>query len=148
MMATSQLPPGVYEKGGRYFRDVKHRVREIEREGAKVYEVQIKPREVYLGSGARDAKLIEADRLAAKKAGLDFYHPTWGWLRHGWKRELEARENLGSGVERYPTEYVPVPAATDDIPEAASSSTVEALAEARGEAPETVMPVKGRRGNL
>ena len=142
-MIASQLPPGVYEKNGRHFRDIKRRVREVEREGAKVYEVQIVPREVFIGGHD-----VEANQKEARRRKLDYWHPRWGWLRHGWKRELESRENLGSGVERYPTEYVPVPAATDDIPEDAASSTVEALAEARGDAPEAAAPARGRRGNL
>ena len=142
-MIASQLPPGVYEKNGRYWRDVKFRAREIERDGVLVYEVQTKPREVYIGGHD-----VEANRKVAKQKRLDYWHPTWGWLRFGWKRELEAKENLGSGVERFPIEYVAVPKRDGDIPESASASTVEALAEARGEAPGAVMPVKGRRGNL
>jgi hypothetical protein len=50
---------------------------------------------------ATDPDSIEEARQKAVKAKADFYHPRWGWLRWGVKREQDHAENLGAGAIQY-----------------------------------------------
>ena len=59
---------------------------------------------------ATDPDSIEEARRKAVAAGADFYHPTWGWLRWGVKREQEHPENLGAGAAQHERRHVVVAA--------------------------------------
>jgi hypothetical protein len=60
------------------------------------YDEELVPHPVILPL-ATDPDSIEEARRKAAAAGSDFYHPRWGWLRWGVKREQDHEENLGAG---------------------------------------------------
>jgi hypothetical protein len=96
------LPPGAYERDGKYYRTVlKTGVDEIGE-----WEME-EEREVLLPIATDDESITQSRERAAAK-GLDFYDPrkrsevgyppeTIGWLDRGRKREAEWSWNLGSG---------------------------------------------------
>jgi hypothetical protein len=71
------------------------------------YEVEPAPFPVILPL-ATDPDSIEEARVKAVRAGADFYHPKWGWLRWGVKPEKDHPENLGSGAIERPRRRVVV----------------------------------------
>jgi hypothetical protein len=80
------------------------------------YEQQLIPHPVILPLATDEASIREAQQKAIN-AGADFYHPTYGWLRWGRKRERERPENLGAGSVRYETRRVSVIPDPEPAPE-------------------------------
>lgn len=82
------------------------------------YDQQLVPHPVILPLATDEASLKESQQKAIN-AGADFYHPTYGWLRWGRKREAERPENLGASTVRYETRRVvlapPEPADPVDV---------------------------------
>jgi len=67
---------------------------------------------------ATDPASIEEARAKAAASNSDFYHPRWGWLRWGVKREQEHAENLGAGAVQYTRRRVAVkPGPVDQVAE-------------------------------
>jgi len=99
------LPPGCYERDGKYYRTVlKTGVDEVGEWEAD------EEREVMLPIATDDAS-ITASRERAAKAHMDFYDPrrrsegafqpeVIGWLDRGVKREAEWSWNLGTGAKQ------------------------------------------------
>lgn len=79
------------------------------------YEVEQSPFPVILPL-ATDPDSIEEARVKAVRAGADFYHPRWGWLRWGVKPEKDHPENLGAGAIERPRQRVVVGAAAVPSP--------------------------------
>lgn len=71
------------------------------------YDEELVPFPVVLAL-ATDASSIEEARQKAVARNADFYHPKWGWLRWGKKREQEHPENLGAGAVQYERRRVTV----------------------------------------
>jgi hypothetical protein len=69
------------------------------------YDLEEVPFPVVLPLGT-DPDSIEEARQKAVRTNADFYHPRWGWLRWGVKREVDHDENLGAGAIEYPTKRV------------------------------------------
>lgn len=80
-------------------------------------------RAVYLTYDMSPQGLIKGKR-AAQVAGLDFYHPKYGWLRNGTKREVEVEENLGSGAQSFEMVYDLIEVPDEDGP----AATVQGVA--------------------
>lgn len=87
----AELPPGVYEENGRYFRDVKREspVGEPSKDGEQEFETWTKKRPVAL-------TLVEA-----KMRHWDWYHPTHGWILEGYKleKDRDAEDILADGSQ-------------------------------------------------
>lgn len=107
------LPPGAMRRpNGTVFRTVKQptgRLRPIKGPDGKptgrseiVY--RLVERDVYLTSDYSPGGLVLAKR-AAYRSQMDFYHPEYGWLRNGCKREVDVTENLGDGAQAYQMVY-------------------------------------------
>lgn len=116
-MAFGDLPDGVYQEGGKYYRKVKRLRRTVD--GG--FEYELVPRECSFPLAIDDDSVHEAREKAAQK-GLDFYDPrivegqVVGWLTNGRKRSEEWPANLGAGQVQY--ERLPVPA--EENPDAAN----------------------------
>ncbi len=107
MIDQRSLPEGVYDKDGQLWRDVpRFKGFEVGADGHEYELHDMIPRRVVLPV-ATDNESVEEGRLRAARAGHDFLHPRWGWLRAGRKREQESPENLGNGVVRYRRERRP-----------------------------------------
>lgn len=106
-MAFGDLPEGVYQEGGKYFRKLKRLKRT-----ATGFEYELVPRECSFPLAVDDESVHEAREKAARK-GVDFYDPrivdgqVVGWLSHGRKRSQEWDANLGAGQVKYEREPVP-----------------------------------------
>lgn len=81
------------------------------------YDQQLVPHPVILPLATDPASMREAQQKAVN-AGADFYHPQYGWLRWGRKRETERPENLGAGTVKYETRRVTVGNGPQPAPEA------------------------------
>lgn len=101
------LPPGAYRKGVAVFRDVlvptgrsrrNKRTHQIEGINRKI------ARPVYVTSDMSPGGLVKAKR-AAQQANMDFWHPEYGWLRHGCYREVDRPEEMGRAGERFEAVY-------------------------------------------
>ncbi|HEX6786957.1 MAG TPA: hypothetical protein VF076_07150 [Acidimicrobiales bacterium] len=89
---------------------------DAERKGLLVaYDEELIPFPVVLPLATDPDSIAEAQARARLK-GADFYHPRWGWLRWGVKREQEHEENLGSDAVRYERRRVVLTGA-DEAPE-------------------------------
>ncbi len=106
-MAFGDLPEGVYQENGKYWRKLKRLKRT---ETGFVYELV--PRECSFPLAIDDDSVHEAREKAAAR-GVDFYDPrivdgqVVGWLSHGRKRSEEWAANLGAGQVQY--DRIPVP---------------------------------------
>ncbi len=121
-MMTMTLPEGVYEKGGKLYRDAPRMAQLIVHDDGSQEEVHDWiPREVILPL-ATDSASVEQARLKAvaqseRGVPTDFLHPIHGWLRHGKKREIDDPDNLGNGQVVYRRTSTVVPVAVDAPPE-------------------------------
>lgn len=86
------------------------------------YDEQLVPHPVILPLATDEASVKEAQQKAVN-AGADFYHPTYGWLRWGRKRETERPENLGAGAATYETRRVVLAARPHAPADDASTAT-------------------------
>jgi hypothetical protein len=86
------------------------------------YDLEEVPYPVLLPLATDPDSIAEAHAKAVARRA-DFYHPKWGWLRWGVKREQEHTENLGAGAIQYshrhvrlkdPGTQVPAPPATEE----------------------------------
>jgi hypothetical protein len=116
-MAFGDLPEGVYQEGGKYWRKVKRLKRTV-----AGFEYELVPRECSFPLAIDDESVHEAREKAARN-GHDFYDPrivdgqVVGWLSHGRKRSLEWAANLGAGQVQYEREPVP----PEENPDAANA---------------------------
>ncbi len=127
MAVAEQLPPGVTERGGKFYRTTYKGGRD--ENGRFIQPVE---REVLVTS-ATDDRAIHAAREEAARKGLDFYDPRpavdpasgstvrdprtnepviIGWLDHGRKRHAEWPWNIGDDEFRENREYIPDEPAT------------------------------------
>ncbi len=87
----AELPPGVYEKGGRLFRDVEvtSPVGEPAKDGEQKFEAWTKQRPVALTQ--REARMRH----------WDWYHPVYGWVLEGYKleRDREGADIMADGSQ-------------------------------------------------
>lgn len=102
-VAEYGLPPGAYERNGKYYRTITKTGVDDRGEWEEEEERQI------LLPIATDEQSITQSRERAARLGLDFYDPTVaqpkagyepeviGWLDRGRKRERDWAWNLGSG---------------------------------------------------
>jgi hypothetical protein len=131
------LPPGaVRAEDGTVYRTVRQptgRRRAVKDASGKVIREEtvsrLVRRGVYLTYDFSPEGLVRAKRQA-QASGLDFYHPRYGWLRNGSKREVEVAENLGSGAELYEMVYEPVEEPDDQYGPSVVASGVDAATSA------------------
>jgi hypothetical protein len=106
-----ELPPGSYRKGGRVWRKVwvpaagrvnpqtgqqERGMRAVERPVRMVYDT------------TREGLLKAQDEAYNASPQQDVYHPDYGWLRFGRKREVDVEANLGAESDDGDVVYVPV----------------------------------------
>lgn len=120
------IDPAHLERLGVYFDDatqqyMRHRLRvanvEYDESDPKAvdkglvtgYDEELVPFPVVLPL-ATDKRSIDEAQAKAAQLGHDFYHPQYGWLRWGKKREIDHDENLGSGATQYERRRVTVAA--------------------------------------
>lgn len=101
-------PEGVYQRDGKWWRDIKRLVRD-----GDGFAYERIPRQCAWAVSFDSEEEISRKREAAARTGQDFYDPrvvegqVVGWLDRGRKRQQEWPANLGAGADRYEREPVP-----------------------------------------
>lgn len=130
------LPPGAFRdpQSGVVYREVRvpSGFREIKSEDGKTVirreqRLRKQKRLVMLVTDSSPVGLLETIKKAKRSSnenGPDVYHPRYGWLRGGYKREVDVPENLGTGAQPFEMEYLPI---EDSATEGASTATVQGV---------------------
>ncbi len=130
------LPPGAYRdpSSGIIYRDVRVPAgfRDIKSEDGKTVirreqRLRKQKRMVLLVNDPSPSGLLEAIKKAKRSSnenGPDVYHPRYGWLRGGFKREVDVPENLGTGAQHYEMEFLPI---EDSTSAESSTATVQGV---------------------
>jgi hypothetical protein len=106
-----ELPPGAYREGGRVYRDVYVPApgRLNPETGEPEQGMRTVRRPVYLVTDTSPRGLAAAqDEAYLSVPQQDVYHPDYGWLRFGRKREVEVEANLGSDHDTSDVTYAPI----------------------------------------
>ncbi len=109
--ATGALPPGAYRENGRVWRDVPVPAGGRVNPETGLFEqgIRMKKRPVYLVYDQSPEGLLKAQDAAYRASPQqDVYHPEYGWLRNGKKREVDVAENLGADIDDTDVTYEPI----------------------------------------
>lgn len=111
--AGTELPPGAYRDGGRVWRDVLVPApgRTNPETGQAEQGLRTVRRPVLLVTDQSPGGLQHAQDTAYRSSPqMDVYHPEYGWLRYGKKREVDVEANLGSDIDNADVTYAPIDA--------------------------------------
>ncbi len=109
--AVGALPPGAFRENGRVWRmvDIPAGGRVNPETGALEQGKRSVKRPVYLVYDSSPEGLLKAQDAAYRaNPQQDVYHPEYGWLRNGKKRETDVQENLGADIDNVDVVYEPI----------------------------------------